>query len=568
MMNRTKISEFMTVRRRYAALLMIFFLLGYLLPLGSRDLLVPDETRYAEIPREMIAGGDWVTPHLNGLRYFEKPVFGYWVHAASQLLFGESNFAVRLPSVVAVALSALLIMSLVAQVSRKEGGGTDLSPILAALIFISSMEVAAVGNIAVLDSLFSFFLTATLTAFFFATESGAGSRGEKGFLLLSGIACGLAFLTKGFLAFAVPVLVLVPYLLWQRRYTDLLRMSWLPLLTAILVTLPWSIAIYLREPDFWRFFFWNEHIRRFLSDTAQHKASFWFFFVAAPGLFMPWTFLIPAAGTGIWKGFREQGQQDHLIRFAICWLVLPFLFFSVSRGKLVTYILPCFPAFAILMGMGLSQALAEGKRKAFQWGVATTGILMGLILLGFVYIQVAGYQGFHFYSRPLQAAIAGAGIAFMVCFCFAALYTQNKTGKVLRMGLAPLLLFFVAHFCIPDVVLQKNDPGRLLQENQARIGADALVISCEEAVSAVCWNLKRDVVYLLKSAGELTYGLTYRDAVGRLLDLGAAASLVDRNGGKTVIISKAKGIKELHNVLPMPAYQDDSGPAGFVLWHF
>jgi len=557
-----------TTKRQYALLLLIFFLLAYLLPLGARDLFVPDETRYAEIPREMIAGGDWVSPHLNGLRYFEKPVLGYWVHAASLLLFGENNFAVRLPSAVAVALTALLIMALVRQVGRKEGGATDLSPILAGLIFISSLEVAAVGNIAVLDSLFSFFLTATLTGFFFATERPAGSRGEKGFLLLSGIACGLAFLTKGFLAFLLPVLVLVPYLLWQRRYADLFRMGWLPLITALLVALPWSIAIHLREPDFWRFFFWNEHIRRFLSDTAQHKASFWFFFAAAPGLFMPWTFLIPAAGAGIWKGVREQGPEGRLIRFAICWLLLPVLFFSVSRGKLVTYILPCFPPFAVLMAWGLSRALAAGKKKPFQWGAAATGILMGLILLTLIYVQISGYEGFHLYSRPVKAVMAGAGLVFMVCFSFAAMYTRNNRSKILRIGLAPLLLFFVAHFSIPDVVLQKNDPGWLLRENRARIGSDAVVISCEEAVSAVCWNLKRDVIYLLKSAGELDYGLTYRDAVGRLLDPGSAASLIDQNGGKAVLISRAKRIHELYSVLPVPAYQEESGPAGFVLWRF
>lgn len=95
-----------------------------------------------------------------------------------------------------------------------------------------------------------------------------------------------------------------------------------------------------------------------------------------------------------------------------------------------------------------------------------------------------------------------------------------------------------------------------------------MVISCDEAVSAVCWNLKRDAIYLLKSAGELDYGLTHGDAVGRLLDPGSAASLIDQYGGKAVLISRAKRIRELHSVLPVPAYQEESGPVGFVLWRF
>ena len=92
--------------KRYIALVLAFFLIAYLFPLGFRDLLVPDETRYAEIPREMITTSDWGIPHLDGLRYFEKPPLGYWMHAGSLLVFGENNFAVRLPSAVAIGLTA------------------------------------------------------------------------------------------------------------------------------------------------------------------------------------------------------------------------------------------------------------------------------------------------------------------------------------------------------------------------------------------------------------------------------------------------------------------------------
>jgi 4-amino-4-deoxy-L-arabinose transferase len=317
-----------TLNKRYILLLLSFFLLAYILPLGVRDLVVPDETRYGEIPREMIAGGEWISPHLNGLRYFEKPVMGYWVHAGALLLFGENNFAVRLPSALSVGLSALLIFVLARYVSRSEDEDAGFAPTLAVLIFLSCFEVFGVGNTAVLASLFSFFLTATITAFFFATESSPRSAREKGFLFLAGLSCGLSFLTKGFLGFAVPVLAVAPYLVWQRRYADLLRMSWLPILTAIVVSLPWSIAIHLREPDFWRYFFWNEHIRRFMADNAQHKESFWFFFLTAPGMFVPWVFMVPAAVPGIKTRLFEQGAPGRLLKFCLCWLVLPFLFFS------------------------------------------------------------------------------------------------------------------------------------------------------------------------------------------------------------------------------------------------
>ena len=213
---------------------------------------------------------------------------------------------------------------------------TGFAAILAPLIFLSCFEVFGVGNTAVLDNLFSFFLSACIISFYFATEEMPGSMKEKGFLLLTGLACGLVFLTKGFLAFAVPVLAVAPYLIWQRRYLELFRMSWLPILTAVVIVLPWSIMIHLKEPDFWQFFFWNEHIRRFMADNAQHKQSFWFFFLTAPGMFVPWTFVVPAAIAGLKTRMLGQERRNRLTRLCICWLVLPFLFFSVSNGKLLT----------------------------------------------------------------------------------------------------------------------------------------------------------------------------------------------------------------------------------------
>ena len=428
--------------------------------------------------------------------------------------------------------------------------------------------MVGVGNIAVLDSLFSFFVTATLTAFYCATDSAPGSAGEKRFLLLAGLACGLAFLTKGFLAFALPVVVLVPYLVWQRRHADLLRMGGLSMIAALLVALPWSILIHLREPDFWRVFFWNEHIRRFMAPGAQHRESFWFFFMAAPGLFMPWTFVIPPAVAGIRHLRGDPGPQGRLTRFSICWLVLPFLFFSAANGKLLTYILPCLPPFAVLMALGLTKALRKGNSRVLQWGIAATGVLFGMILLALIGIQLFGYGGSHFYRQPWKAMMAVNGLVFMVLFCFWSLRSQSGEGKILLLGLAPLLLLFLAHFTTPDFVIQHSAPGRFLENHRTLIKPETVIIAGEESAGAVCWNLKRDDVYVMKPAGELTYGLHYKDAAGRLLDADSATRLIERNRGKTVLIARADRIRDLRHALPAPACQTDSGPGGYALWQY
>ncbi len=546
-------------------LLLFFFLSAYIFPLGVRDLAVPDETRYAEIPREMIVSGDWISPHFNDVRYFEKPVLGYWIHAGAILLLGENNFAVRLPSALSVGLSALLIYLLVYRRGGQRDPEAKLRTVLAVLVFLSCFGVFGVGNTAVLDNLFSLFLTAAIVTFFFATEALPGSEREKRYLILAGVSCGLAFLTKGFLAFVVPVLALAPYLIWQRRYLDLFRMSWLPILVAVVVVLPWSILIHLKEPDFWHFFFWNEHIRRFMADNAQHKKSFWYFFLTVPGMFIPWTFLFPAALSGIRRRLYGEGPQTRLIKLVICWLALPFLFFSFSNGKLLTYILPCVPPFAILMACGLLYCFEKDSRKRlFQWGTIVTAIVFFIILSVFIVIQLVGYHGFYPYSQLWKAAVAISGLIFFVLFNILAFKGQRGKDKVLLFGLAPLLLFFSVHFIIPDQTIEVTVPGPFLKRNQQDVSSNDIIISDKNTVGAVCWYLKRRDIYILGSAGELEYGLKKDGAAYRWLNTKTATDLIRRNRGKVVLITKVKKISEWHNQLPQPIFNDDSGPDGYV----
>jgi 4-amino-4-deoxy-L-arabinose transferase len=558
----------MDLQRRYAILLLLFFLGAYILPLGACDLLVPDETRDAEIPREMIAGGDWATPHLDGLRYFERPPLGYWINAGALLLLGQNNFALRFPSTMAVALTAVIICYLVKAAAIENAGDKRFTSLLAALIFLSCFGVAAGGNIAEHDSLFAFFLTVSLAVFYLGSESIPGSRHEKGYLLISGLACGLAFLTKGVLALVLYGLVLGSYLLWQRRYRDLFRMSWLPLLIAALTVLPWSLRVYSQAPDFWHYCVWNEPIRRFLADDAQHKASLWYFFIVVPGIFLPWTFAAPAAAAGGARQLEDPGPHGRLVRLSICWLALPFLFFSISGGKSLTLILPCFPPFAILMATGLSKAFNNGSCKVFDWGVIATGLLFGLILLVLMVVQLFNVKGLPVYSHPWKVTMVINGLVAMVLFCYWTLRSHSDRNKVLLLGFSPLLLLLLVHFTIPGEIIAQNAPGRLLEKYRGRIMPDTLIISGEEAVGAACWYLKRSDVYVLEPSAELTYDLQNPDAVGRLLNTEGAKHLIEQNRANTLLIGRAKKIDDFRKSLPRPVFEDETGPGGFVLlWY-
>jgi len=554
----------------FLLLLLSLYVIAYLLPLGGRDLFVPDETRYAAIPQEMIAGGDWIVPHLNGLRYFEKPPLGYWLHAGSLLLFGENNFAARLPSALAVGLSALLIFFMVKKArwglyeEHRHG-----APIAAALVFLSSLAVFVVGTNAVLDSLFSFFLTTCITAYYAATESKPGSAKEKGWLIMAGMLCGLAFLTKGFLAFAVPILALVPYLLWQRRYADILRMSWLPIVVAVVVSLPWAVSVHLKEPDFWHYFFWDEHIRRFAASDAQHKQSFWYFLLATPAMIFPWTCMTPAAVAGIKKLWREQPECAGLLKLCLCWVIVPFLFFSLSNGKLLTYILPCFPPFAVLMGLGLAHIFQHtGHSKLFQGGIVANGFLVAMILIAFVPLQLFGFRGFKPYSQPGQVIMIAGGLLFFIALCVWSYRSKNVRTKIALSGMTLILVYFIAPYSLPDNTRAAKCPGEFLQRNKETIARNDVILADEESVTAACWYLQRNNIYVLGPLGELAYGFRYPDAQMKSIDLQSATELIRQHREKTVLIARARNYNQWQDKLPPASTLDQSDNNGYVVVRF
>lgn len=549
-------------------MVLLLILALYIVPLGARPMFVPDEARYAEVPREMIASGDWVSPHLNGLRYFEKPALGYWATAGSIMLFGANNFAIRLPSALSVALTAFIILVITGSEAKKD----ETSAPLAALIFLTSLEVYAVGTFCVLDSLLAFFLTGTMASFYLASIATPGSRQEKKYLMFSGIFCGLAFLTKGFLAFAVPILAIVPFLLTQRRFADIFRMAWLPMLTALLVALPWSVLIHLREPQFWHYFFWIEHVQRFLAENAQHKKTFWYFFLSAPPMFLPWIFLVPAAVTGLFSNTvaNRTAKRDisPLASFCICWFIFPFLFFSVSNGKLLTYILPCFPPFAILLSLGLHRVLKRGRFRSFQLGTITATLLHGALLVAIIaFLSATHFFGFDIAlpeNRIWKWLMAVNGLFVMVLFFIAAIRSRKVSQKILLFGLAPVLILFLANFIMPDLTLESKAPVLLLKRHEKDVTPASIIFSGEKTVQAACWYYKRNDIYMVESAGELEYGLEYDQSGSRLLKLKEVSRLIAEHPGRSVLIASVKHYENWKKFLPAPSLLDNSGVKGYV----
>jgi len=545
------------------SIIWIIALAVYLVPLGLRPMVAPDEYRYAEIPREMIESGDWISPHLVGVRYFEKPVLGYWLTAVSMSVLGDHAFAHRLPSALSVLGAALLLGLLVR--SRREGRSAQ---VLTALVFMSSLLVFSIGTYNVLDSPLSLFTTGSLVMFFLAFDAPTARR-RRWFLSLFGVFCGLAFLTKGFLAFAVPVVTIAPFLLWERRLRDLLVLPWIPILFAVLISLPWALAIHAREPDFWRHFFWMEHVDRFTSPEADHPQPFWFL---APFLVLgalPWTALIPAAI----RGLKDRGFHDPLVRYAICWCLAPFLFFSMSSGKLGTYVLPCLAPLAVLIALGLVRyCRAKPPGPYFRRGALVLGGFLIVAGLCFAAMERLAVFGDRLYGEEelSKLILVVVGVLLWGGLCLYASRAGSANRAIAAFAVGPLFLIVSSSLLLPRGFEERAAPHRELEQLKARLPDDALLVVGRGYVHAVAWTLKRDDLSVLR-LGELRYGFEadpeQHHRVVMAEQLFARFLAGQQKGRPVAVFLERKHYQKLLNSAGPPDDEDVGDFAVYALYH-
>ncbi len=488
-----------------AGFLAVFFIATYLMPLGARPMIRPDEFRYAEIPREMLATNDWVTPRLNDVRYFEKPALGYQMTALSFSIFGENAFALRLPSALAVLLTAVFIYYLLLHRSRD-----PFLPGLATGIYLTFGIVFGVGTFAVMDSQLTAALTLSIGSFYLA----CGTK-QKTFILLwllsAGFWAGCAFLVKGFLAFAVPVVVLVPFLLWQRDWRRLFLYPWLPLFVAIAVALPWSLMIHHAEPDFWRYFFVEEHWHRFTSHTYDRKPQpFWYFIPILLGGIMP-SGLLAIPG---WFGVKRDWLKTPLTRLLLCWTIMPFLFFSASSCKLGTYILPCFPPLAMLLAIAVRNAMLE-RHKLYQLITGKIARIFGWILMPGAVLAAVGLIVWHLMPK-LPRLYDGfpwwpcAGMVFAELLGIMLLRRSRiQPLKELALLLAAIVpIIFCGLHSLPTAALgnKATEIGLVNCSNFMVPKPNDLIVVDRGVMAAASWVFKRTDLIVLGKPGELEYG--------------------------------------------------------------
>jgi 4-amino-4-deoxy-L-arabinose transferase-like glycosyltransferase len=316
---------------------LFFFGLAYFGLVGA------DEPRYAQVAREMLGRHDWITPILGGKPWLEKPVLYYWQAMIAFAVFGVSDWAARLPS----AIDATLMVVAVYCFLRRFRPGSELD---GALMTAAAVGVIGFARAASTDMPLAAAFTIGLLGWYAWYESE-----RKIYLAGFYVLLGLATLAKGPVAPFLAAAIILSFAALRGEMRLPPRTLWIPgIVLFCAVTLPWYVAVQIRNPEFFRVFILEHNLSRFGTDRYHHTQPFWYFLpVVLLGL-APWIlFVLAALGESIrawWREKRSMLSSERAFQvFLVVWLLLPVLFFSLSKSKLPGYILPALPGGTLLL---------------------------------------------------------------------------------------------------------------------------------------------------------------------------------------------------------------------------
>lgn len=361
--------------------LILLTALTFFAGLGRGAVTDSDEAFYAESAREMVESGDWLTPYYNYEPRFEKPVLYYWLTAATYLVTGPTELAARLWSALA-GLGLVLVTAACARRWYDESVG-----LLAGAIVATNFGYFALARMALPDLPLAFCITLAVFAAFVATLDQ--ERFPRRWVLLSSAAMALGFLMKGPVGVAIPLLVVVPVVLIERRSLNVSPGNvLLGVLVFTVIAVPWYAAMYLQHgPAYLDSFFLGDNLERFATDRFNDPRPWWFYLPIVGGGLLPWTPLAAVWLAPVWQYVTRRRDISTIDLRLMLWAALPLVFFTLSVGKQPRYILPILPPLAALLASSILERTREWRslngvrvrplpNMAVMLGAVATGLLV------------------------------------------------------------------------------------------------------------------------------------------------------------------------------------------------
>ena len=366
-------------------ILVLVYALLWFGTLNYRHLIPSDEGRYAEIAREMLVTGDWVTPRYNGYKYFEKPPLQIWATASAFNIFGVGDWQARLWTALTGFLTIVFIGFTGARIYSARAGW------LAAIVLASSPMWVIGGHINSLDMGLSAFLVAALCSLLLA-QTSSNKTHSRNWMWACWAFMALATLSKGVIGVAIPGMVFGVYSItaWDWKIWKRLHIISGSILF-LAIAAPWFVLMAQRNPEFLEFFFIHEHLQRFTQTAHSRTGPIYFFLPLLLLGFLPWIPQVPGAIAQTWRERNREFSSGWLLT---CWFVVILGFFSISQSKLPGYIIPLFPALALIVGSRLDRNLGSSNSLSLPWQLQTCcfAILGGI---GFFFLGEVSKQ-----SRP------------------------------------------------------------------------------------------------------------------------------------------------------------------------
>jgi 4-amino-4-deoxy-L-arabinose transferase-like glycosyltransferase len=480
--------------------LVIFLGILYFAFLGVRPLFTPDEGRYAEISREMAESGNYITPYLNYIKYFEKPALFYWLGALAIKLGGANLWSIRSINAILGIFGCLLTYLTARKLYNRMTG------LLAAIILGTNTLYFVMSNMVSLDLPVTVFLTGCLYSFLIGTTLPPG-RARRLSFWSAALCAALAVLTKGLIGLVFPFLIISAWIALCGAWREL-RYAYLPssLLIFFIVATPWHWLVSQANPEFFYFYFIEQHFLRYINPSVGHYQPNWYFIPCLLiGLF-PWTvFLLQAVIAALPRHFKEI-KHNRIEMFWLLWAGLIFLFFSFSKSKLIPYILPVFPPLAMLIARYLHQAWRDKWSKGSMAGFIGFAILAPIIaysLYRFTYTPEL--------PNPIQARIifTFAGLVLSIGSFLSLGLAFKKRFNAVAVLILTIWIFLLASMAgIPTIETRNILP--LAQSIKPLLKPEDEVITFNQYYQDLPFYLARRVT-ILNWQNEMSYGMAHQD---------------------------------------------------------